>query len=64
MYKKRLGEIKILLVDFIMINIIHKILVLLKITRILKRFLGSVIDFYFLKNNFFFTIYNDGKSKS
>ena len=64
MYKKRLGEIKILLVDFIMINIIHKILVLLKITRILKRFLRSVIDFYFLKNNFFFTIYNDGKSKS
>ena len=64
MYKKRLGEIKILLVNFIMINIIHKILVLLKITRILKRFLRSVIDFHFLKNNFLFTIYNDGKSKS
>ena len=53
MYKKRLGEIKILLVNFIMINIIHKILVLLKITRILKRFLRSVIDFHFLKNKFF-----------
>ena len=37
--------------NLIMICIIHKFLVLLKITRILKRFLGSIIDFYFLKDN-------------
>ena len=43
-------------VNFIMICTIHKILVLLEITRILKCFLSSVIDFYlFFKetNNFF-----------
>ena len=36
-----------------MIYIIHKILVLLKITRILKRFLRSII---FVLNNFFHNI--------
>ena len=40
-------------VNFIMICIIHKILLLLKITRILKRFLRTIIDFYFLKRFFF-----------
>ena len=39
--------------NFIMICIIHKILVLLKINRILKRFLRSIINFYFFKNNKF-----------
>ena len=38
-----------------MICIIYKILVLLKITRVLKRFLGSVIDLHFSKKNFFFS---------
>ena len=42
-------------VNFIMICIIHKILVLVKITRISKHFLRSIIDFYFLKNNYFFS---------
>ena len=53
-------------VNFIMIDIIHKILVLLKITGILKRFLGSIIDFYFFEknNSYFFTTYNDEKSKA
>ena len=32
-----------------MICIIHKILVLLKISRILKRFLRSILIYYFLK---------------
>ena len=41
-------------VNFIMIFIIHKILVILKITRILKHFLRSIIHLYFLKNNIFF----------
>ena len=39
--------------NFIIIYIIHKILVLLKITTILKHFSRSIIDFYFFKNNFF-----------
>ena len=39
--------------NFIMICIIHKILVLLKINRILKRFLRSITNFYFFKNNKF-----------
>ena len=51
-------------VNFIMTDIIRKILVLLKITIILKHFLRSIIDSYFLKNNYFFTKYNDGKSKA
>ena len=59
-------------VNFIMIAIIHKISVLLKITRILKHFLKSITDFYFfdifiLNFNFlilFFTIYNDEKFKA
>ena len=44
--KKILEDIKIQQVSFIMIYIIHKISVLLKITRILKRFLRDIIDFY------------------
>ena len=53
-------------VNFIMICIMHNIcIVLLKITRILEGFLRSIIDFYFVKNNyFFFTTYNDGESKN
>ena len=42
-------------INFIMIYIIHKISVLLKITRILKRFLKSIIELYFLKHNTFFS---------
>ena len=50
-------------VSIIMPSIIHKISVLLKVTRISKRFLGSItdlIDFY-LKKLIFFTLCNDGK---
>ena len=49
---------KMLEVNFTMIRIIHKILVLLKITRILKTILTSIIDFYFYEknNNFFHNI--------
>ena len=36
-----------------MIYIIHKSSVLLKITRILTRFLRSIIDFSFFKKNYF-----------
>ena len=36
-------------VNLIMIYIIHEISILLKITTILKRFLRSIIDFYFFK---------------
>ena len=50
--QKLLEDINVMVVvNFMMICIIHKILVLLKIIRILKRFLRS-IDFCFLKNNF------------
>ena len=55
--------------DFVIIPVIHKMLVLLKNNlnclkdSILKCFLRSMIDF-FLKKNFFFTTYNDGKFKS
>ena len=48
--KKSLKDIKILQINYIMICISHKILVLLKITKILKPFLRSIIDIYFLKN--------------
>ena len=41
-----LEEIKMTRVNFIMIYVIHKIPVLLKITRILKPFLRRVIDVY------------------
>ena len=57
--KKLLEDIKMLQVNFSMIYIIHKILVLLKITRILKRFLRSIIDFFLKKKLIFFTTYND-----
>ena len=52
-------------VNFIMIYIIHKISVLFKITRILKRFLRSIVDFYIKKKQLIlFTTYNDGNSKA
>ena len=52
-------------VNFIMICIIHKSLVLLKITGILKLFLRNIINFYIFEKEFFFSAtYNDGKSKS
>ena len=41
-------------VNFVMTWIIYKVLMLLKITRILKCFLRSIIDLYFLKKNSFF----------
>ena len=49
---------KMLQVSFIMIFIIHIVLVLLKITRILKHFLRSTIVFHFFKKmiNFFHNI--------
>ena len=47
--KKLLEDMKILQVNFIMIFIIHEISILLKIIRTLKRFLRSIIEFYFLK---------------
>ena len=40
--------------NFIMTCIIHKILVLFKITRILKPFLRSIIEFLFKETNCFF----------
>ena len=50
--KKLLEDMKMLQVNFIMIYIIHKILVLLKFIRILKSFLRRTIDFFLKKNNF------------
>ena len=50
-------------VNFIMIYIIHKFSALVQITRIIKRFLRSIINFYLKKKNFF-TTYNDGKFKA
>ena len=47
--KKLLESIKMLQVNLIMTCITYTISVLLKITRILKRFLRSIIDFYFFK---------------
>ena len=46
-------------VNFIMIYIILEISVLLEITRILKQFLRSIIDF--LKKVIFFLTHNDKK---
>ena len=48
-------------VNFILIHIIHKISVLLKITR----FLNALVDFIFYKkrNNYFFTTYNNENFK-
>ena len=43
----------VLQVNFLMTCIIHKILVLLKTTIILKRVLRSIINFYSLKDNYF-----------
>ena len=43
----------VLQVNFIMTCIIHKILVLLKTTIILKQVLRSIINFYSLKDNYF-----------
>ena len=55
--EKLLGDKKMLQVSFIMICIIHNMSVLLKITRISKKILGSIIDFYFIfkKSNYFFS---------
>ena len=63
---KFLEDIETLKVDFIMIYIIHKNLVLLKLSRIVKRFLKSVIDFYFVKkiNNFFTTYDHESSTAS
>ena len=47
--KKLLEGIKMLKVNFVMTWIIYKVLMLLKITRILKCFLRSIIDFYLKK---------------
>ena len=52
--KKLLEDIKMLQVNFIIIHIIHKILVLLKITRIFKRFWRIITDFRILENKYFF----------
>ena len=41
-------------VNFIWTCVIHKMLVLLKTTRILKRFLSNIIEFYFLERKFIF----------
>ena len=41
-------------VNFIMISTTHKILMLLKITKSLKQFFRSIVDFHFLKNNYSF----------
>ena len=41
-------------VNFVMTWIIYKVLILLKITRILKCFLRSTIDLYLKKKNSFF----------
>ena len=41
--------------NFIIICISHKVSILLKITRILKLFLRSIIDFYLKKRMIFFS---------
>ena len=53
-------------VNYIIIYIIHKISVSLKIARIFKRFLRSIMQFYFLEKIviFFFAAYNDKKFKA
>ena len=63
-------RISLLNFNFVTIQIIHKILVLiinpLIILKIIfsNAFLRSIIDFYFSKTLFFFKIYNNGKFKS
>ena len=51
--KGLLEDIEVLKISIIMIYIIHKILVLLQITRILKHFLRSITDLFFLKQIIF-----------
>ena len=46
-FKKLFEDIKDIKVNFTMICLIHKILVLLKITSILKHILRSIIEFFF-----------------
>ena len=46
-------------VDSIIIYIIYEISVLLKITRILKHFLRSIIDFFFFEKKKKFPTYSD-----
>ena len=53
-------RMSLLIFNFVMIYIIHKISVLLKnqlnyFKELLKAFLRSIIDFYFFKKNIFFT---------
>ena len=54
--KELLEDIEILRLDYIMSSIIHKLSVLLKISRILKHFLRSVTDAYLKTINFFHNI--------
>ena len=64
-YKKVIRRHKNAASQVKIIYIIHKFLVLLKITRIWKGFLRSIKDFYFFKKIvIFFTAYNDGKLNS
>ena len=51
-------------VNYIMIYIIHKISVLYKITRILKRLLRNITDFYFFKQIIFFATHNSEMFKA
>ena len=60
--QKLFDEIKMLQVNFIIICIIHKISVLLEITRILKTFFNECNRIFFFLN--VITTYNDGKLRS
>ena len=51
-------------VNYIMIYIIHKISVLYKITRVLKRLLRNITDFYFFKQIIFFATHNSEMFKA
>ena len=57
--EKILEDRKLPQINFIMVFIIRKILALLEISRITKRFLQSIIDFK--KQIIFFITYNDEK---
>ena len=57
--KSLLEDIKMLQVNLILICVIHKHLGLFKITKILKCFLRSIANSYFLKKQFFPTKFND-----
>ena len=51
--KKLLEDMKMLQVNFVMIYIIYKILVLHKITRVLQPFLRNIIDLQKVFKNLF-----------